>query len=42
MSAHIIFVIISAVCFGLAALRVQAPVDFTPLGFLFAVLALAL
>jgi hypothetical protein len=35
---HNLFLILAAVSFLLAALKVQAPVDFLPLGFMFTVL----
>ena len=41
MTTHLIFLILAVVSFVLASFRVQAPLDFTPLGFAFVVLAFA-
>lgn len=38
MTLHIFFLFAAAVCFLVAAFKVQAAVDFVPLGFMFTVL----
>ena len=37
MSASLLFLILAAVCFGLAAARVGGPIDWTNAGFCFVV-----
>lgn len=42
MNLHILFLVLAVVSFALAALKVQASVDFVPLGFMFTVLMIGL